>query len=128
MALVFIGKKRLAIPIIFISGKTLDDKRKEAHRLIDECVDERSKGKEKGKTMRKINAIEIGPEDYVVGMDGKSTMKQSAVEAIRLAELVVSIKGEVIKSRSIPELYKKKESVEDKAAKMANVRKALGRG
>jgi len=86
-----------------------------------------------GKTMRKINAIEIGPEDFFIGMDGKSTMKQSAVEAIRMAELVVSIQGELIKSRSaIVSAFSKsrskvrgKESVEDKAKKMANVRKAI---
>jgi len=80
--------------------------------------------------MRKISAIEIGPEDFFVGMDGKSTMKQSAVEAIRLAELVVSIQGEIIKSRSaivsaFSKLYKKHDkaepvSDEDQADKMAD--------
>ena len=77
--------------------------------------------------MRKISAIEIGPEDFFVGMDGKSTMKQSAVEAIRLAELVVSIQGEIIKSRSaIVSAFCKKHdkaepvSDEDQADKMAD--------
>ena len=77
--------------------------------------------------MRKINAIEIGPEDFFIGMDGKSTMKQSAVEAIRLAELVVSIKGEIIKSRSaivsaFCKMNDKAEPVsdEDQADKMAD--------
>ena len=39
LTVINIGKKRLAIPIFWLSGKTLDDKRKEAHRLVDECVD-----------------------------------------------------------------------------------------
>jgi hypothetical protein len=42
-----LGKKGYMIPIVFPTGKNLEAKRKETHRLIDECIDafEKAQGK-----------------------------------------------------------------------------------
>jgi len=33
------GSNVLMLPIAFVKGKTLEDKRKEAHKLVDACID-----------------------------------------------------------------------------------------
>ena len=38
------GSSVFMLPICFPEGKTLEDKRKEAHRMLDACIDEFQKG------------------------------------------------------------------------------------
>ena len=39
LAVVSLGKRKVLLPVVFPKGRNLEAKRREAHRLIDDCVD-----------------------------------------------------------------------------------------